>query len=217
MNIKKIIAMASALAVCASMMTACGSDSAEEEVTSADTTVSESVESEADTEIAPETEGDTESEAPAESETEAPEEDAPAEDGTVDGAISNNPLQPIADAALAVGEWPALMEVTDEMMLTDFFLLDPANANYRNLLVLQCPMSAVMTEIIIIEADDVEAAKADLTARRDKAISQDAWYPNDVEVAESSIVGSEGNYAYFILAQNSADAEPAIVDAIKAL
>lgn len=211
MNIKKTIAMISAFAMCAAMLTACSSEN-ETEDTTADTTISETA-GEETTESAAEETTEAIEEEPVESEGEATEE-TPAEEG---GEVSANPLQPIADAGMAVGEWPEMMEITDTMMLTDFFLLDPANENYRNMLVLQCPMSAVMTEVIIIEANDVEAAKADLTARRDKAIAQDAFYPNDVELAEASIVGSEGDYAYFILAGAAADAEPAIVEAIKAL
>ena len=222
MNFKKIIAMTCSLALCAAVLTACGgADESVETTTTADTTVAEEV---SETEDAGETEADDVEEVPAETEEgeaeneadteEATEEDeAPAEDG--DAAI--NALQPLADAAMAVGEWPELMEVTDEMMLTDYFLLDPANENYKNMLVLQCPMSAVMTEVIIIEAEDADAAKADLEARQKKAQDQDAFYPDDAERAGSSIVGTEGNYAYFILASSAAEAETALVEAIKAL
>lgn len=233
---KKIIAMISAVAICAAMFTACGSDEATTETTTADTTVAEVVESE--TEAETEVEGDivvseedaseteaSDAETPAETMEELPaeteesaeepvEDELPSEDS---GEVGLNPLQTVVDAALAVGEWPAMMEITDTMMLTEYFKLDPENANYRNLMVMQCPMSATMSEIIIIEADDVDAAKADLEARREKAITQDAWYPNDVELAEASIVGTEGDYAYFILAGSAAEAETAIVEAIKAL
>ncbi len=212
---KKIIAMISALAMCAAMFTACSSNDAETTETTADTTVAEVTDDTVnDTAIESETTAETMEEVPAETEEFVDESDAPVEDG---GEVVTNPLQSIVDAGLAVGEWPAMMEVTDTMMLTDYFMLDPENANYRNMIVMQCPMSATMSEIIIIEADDVEAAKADLNARRDKAISQDAWYPNDVELAEASIVGTEGDFAYFILAGAAAEAEPAIVEAIKAL
>lgn len=241
---KKIIAMISAIAMCAAIFTACGSEAdtsaTETTETSADTTVAEvtdetvndtAIEGEIVTSIedAAETEADTTSEAAEEAPVETMEEvpaeteeaaDEPAEDempSEDSGEVEMNPLQTVVDAALAVGEWPAMMEITDEMMLTEFFMLDPSNANYRNLMVMQCPMSATMSEIIIIEADDVEAAKADLEARREKAINQDAWYPNDVELAEASIVGTEGDFAYFILAGAAAEAEPAIIDAIKAL
>ena len=226
---KKIIAMISAIAMCAAMFTACSSE--------ADTSATETTETTADTTIAEVTddtavEGDiiisedaateettveTMEEVPAETEEsveEPAEDDVPSEE---DAEVGANPLQSVVDAALAVGEWPAMMEITDEMMLTEYFKIDPANANYRNFMVMQCPMSATMSEIIIIEADDVDAAKADLDARREKAITQDAWYPNDVELAEASIVGTEGNYAYFILAGSAAEAETAIVEALKAL
>ncbi|MDE5858919.1 MAG: DUF4358 domain-containing protein, partial [Oscillospiraceae bacterium] len=96
-------------------------------------------------------------------------------------------------------------------------LLDYTNSNYKNMLVLQCPMSANMTEIIIIEADDVSAAKADLEARQKKAQEQDAFYPADVERAGASVVGIEGNYAYFLMGDNTPDAERAITDYIKAM
>ncbi|MGN0674874.1 MAG: DUF4358 domain-containing protein [Oscillospiraceae bacterium] len=213
MNIKKIIAAAAALALCASVLTACGS-SADEEITTASetTTVSET-----EAETSEETESESESESETETETEAESEASDETAAEEDAEAASNPLQPIADAALAVGEWPVLMEVTDETALKEFFLLDPANENYRNMLVLQCPMSASMCEIIIIEADDVNAAKADLDARREKAINQDAWYPKDIELAEASIVGTEGDYAYFIFASEASEAEKSIVDAIKAL
>ncbi len=217
---KKIIAMISAVAMCAAMFTACSSNDAETTETTADTTVAEVTDDTVnDTAIESETTAETMEEVPAETEESADEGDVPADDAPVEdgGEVGTNPLQSIVDAGLAVGEWPAMMEVTDTMMLTDYFMLDPENANYRNMIVMQCPMSATMSEIIIIEADDVEAAKADLNARRDKAISQDAWYPNDVELAEASIVGTEGDFAYFILAGAAAEAEPAIVEAIKAL
>ncbi len=217
---KKIIAMISAVAMCAAMFTACSSNDAETTETTADTTVAEVTDDTVnDTAIESETTAETMEEVPAETEESAEESDASAEDDVPaeDGEVGANPLQAIVDAGLAVGEWPAMMEVTDTMMLTDYFMLDPENANYRNMIVMQCPMSATMSEVIIIEADDVEAAKADLNARRDKAISQDAWYPNDVELAEASIVGTEGDFAYFILAGSAAEAETAIVEAIKAL
>ncbi|MBP1549224.1 MAG: DUF4358 domain-containing protein, partial [Oscillospiraceae bacterium] len=196
---KKIIAMISAIAVCAAMFTACGKDTnVPSEETTADTTIAEvtdetvndtAVEGDiiiSEEEATEETTVETMEEVPAETEESADEpaeDELPSED---EGEVGANPLQGVVDAALAVGEWPAMMEITDEMMLTEYFMLDPANANYRNLMVMQCPMSATMSEIIIIEADDVDAAKADLDARRNKAITQDAWYPNDVELAEAS-------------------------------
>ena len=76
-------------------------------------------------------------------------------------------------------------------------------------------MSANMTEIILIQAEDVSAAKADLEARQKKAQEQDAFYPDDVERAGASIVGTEGDYAYFLMGDNASTAETEIVNYIK--
>lgn len=206
MKFRKVITAAAVLTACALILTACGKDSTE--VTTS----------------APESEAGTISENIEETTTENVSEDVPEDIPNEDNAEEQpeeiptegqSPLQPIADAALAVGEWPALWEVTDPQLISDFFLLDASNDNYQNLLILQCPMSANMTEIIIIQAEDVSAAKADLEARQKKAQEQDAFYPDDVERAGASIVGTEGDYAYFLMGDNAATAETEIVNYIK--
>lgn len=206
MNIKKFISVTAALALCAGLLTACGNGGGSAE---SDTSASSSAS------------GETSA---AESESESlSDESSDVSEGNEAGSSaeeekSENPLQPLVDAALSsADEWPSLWEVTDPQMLSDFFLLDAENENYKNMIVMQCPMSANMMEIIIIEALDTEAAKADLEARQKKAQDQDAFYPNDVELAAASIVGTEGDYAYFILASGAEAAEAALVDAIKAL
>ena len=198
MKIKNIAAVLAAL-MCIGL-TGCGDKTTDEVTTSAETS---------ETTEAPDTEAPqdgAEAEASGEYDTESAE-----------GETSENPLRHIADAGLAVGEWPALWEVDDDMILEDFFLLDASNANYRNMIVLQCPMSANMTELIIIEADDVNAAKADLEARQKKAQEKDAWYPDDIERAGASIVGTEGDYAYFIMCAAPDEVEKALTDYIKSL
>lgn len=126
-----------------------------------------------------------------------------------------NPLQPLVTAAMGdFSNWPFLMEVTDEMILKDYFLLDKSNENYEELIVMQCPMSAQMCEIIIIKAKDVEAAKTDLEARQKKAQDTDAFYPADVENAANSIVGTKGDYAYFFIGGTAADGQTNLEAAI---
>lgn len=211
MNFKKIIAAAASLAICGAMLTACGTsnNTAETETSAETTTVSETTtisETESETEASEET-------VPTESETEAETE---AE------AVSENPLKPAVDAAInAVGQenLPFLEEMNMPEFLKEFYLIDPENENFENIIVYYCPMSAVMTEIIIIEAKDgqVDAAKETLEARKKKAMEQDAFYPADVENAEASIVGTQGNYAYFLLSSAAADMETALKDALNAL
>lgn len=214
MKFRKIITAAAVLTACALILTACGKDSTEETTSAPDS------ETETTTESSAETTEETTTESAPNGVSEDVPEDIPNEDNAEEQpeeipAEGQNPLQPIADAALAVGEWPSLWEVTDPQLISDFFLLDASNENYQNLLILQCPMSAIMTEIIIIQADDVSAAKADLEARQKKAQEQDAFYPDDVERAAASVVGTEGDYAYFLVGDNTPEAETEIVNYIK--
>lgn len=205
MKFRKVITAAAVLTACALILTACGKESTEE------TTSAPESEAETTTESSAEVPEDLSADVP---------EDIPNNDNAEDEPVDiptegQNPLQPIADAALAVGEWPALWEVTDPQLISDFFLLDASNDNYQNMLILQCPMSANMTEIILIQAEAVSAAKADLEARQKKAREQDAFYPDDVERAGASVVGTEGDYAYFLMGDNTPTAETEIVNYIK--
>lgn len=214
MKFRKIITAAAVLTACALILTACGKDSTEETTSAPDS------ETETTTESSAETTEETTTESAPNGVSEDVPEDIPNEDNAEEQpeeipAEGQNPLQPIADAALAVGEWPSLWEVTDPQLISDFFLLDASNENYQNLLILQCPMSANMTEIILIQANDVSAAKADLEARQKKAQDQDAFYPDDVERAAASVVGTEGDYAYFLVGDNTPEAETEIVNYIK--
>lgn len=240
---RKITAMLAAL-VLAAAFTGCGAKN-DNNTVQEDTAITEASQAAAETEIASETEASADTESDTESETESeteadtedapedvlidddadisaddefPEDDVPEEEieGVVDAA-SDNPLYPVIETITSQTEWPFLSEITDDVILKEFFLLDPENSNYNRMIVMQCPMSATMSEIIIIDAEDVEAAKADLDARRTKAIEVDAWYPNDQELAAASIVGSTGNYAYFIIGQSAAEAETILVDAVNAL
>lgn len=212
MKTKKILAFIAALSAAALMLAGCSSNEGTTEETTVETTTAaaevETEASESETEAA-------ESETEAETEAEAETEETIIEEGEAGGAVSANPLQSLADAAMAVGEWPMLMEVTDEMILTDYYQFDLSK--YDSALVMQNPMSANMTEIIIFKSADVETAKADLEARRENAINMHAFYPDDVERAEASIVGAEGEYAYFIMGDFAADGEAALIEAIKAL
>lgn len=203
MKIRKMAAVLAAM-VCIGLA-GCSDQTTDEVTTSAENTSETTTASETESQ---DTEGQDET-----------EDNSPAEDGDAGSGeeASANPLRPIADAGLAVGEWPFMDEVKDSFILEDFFLLDASNENYRNMIVMQCPMSANMSELIIIEADDVDAAKADLEARQKKAQEQDAWYPDDVERAGASIVGTEGDYAYFILCGSPDEVEKAVTDYIKSL
>lgn len=216
---KKILAAVAALAMTGLLLTGCGNSN--DAATTTETTT-EAV-TEATEETAEETEETTGSS------DEAVDTDDATED-VIDGDTDNsndaasmpmfdeenvNPLQDLVLASMGdFSDWPTLAEVNDEFILSDYFLLDKNNANYEQLIVMQCPMSAQMCEIIIIKADDVDAAKADLEARQKKAQDTDAFYPNDIDRAANSIVGTKGDYAYFFLCENPTAAEELLTAAI---
>ena len=206
MKIKKNIVMIMAAVMAVSSLAACGSNGQTEE-----TTASETVSETASETAAPETESSEESTSETSenvSETET-EESTEGETGEDESAVS--PLMEYADAARSAGEWPEMEAVSDKYILSDYFLLDADNENYRDLLVMQCPMSANMSEFIIIEADDTQAAADDLKARREKAQNGDAFYPDDVDKANDAIVGTAGDYAYFIMCFEPEKAEEALL------
>ncbi|MCM1579654.1 MAG: DUF4358 domain-containing protein [Ruminococcus sp.] len=125
---------------------------------------------------------------------------------------TENPLMPIIDRVLADSEWPVLAQVTDETILKEYFLIDPDVPEFEELIVMQCPMSAQMSEIIIIKSADRDSKLPWETVndRQRKAVETDAWYPADKELAEASITGVCGDYVYFIIGENAAAAEESI-------
>ena len=209
---KKIAMIFTLLAVTSMTLTACGgNDNTQASDTSADTTVTTPVESTPDETEDSEaswivSEADTNVSLP-EGEAVKPDDGQPAEDDSAFGVDpdanaettvpetfenTTNSLKPIIEKITSESEWPALDMVTDPTILSEYFLLDASNENYKEMIVMQCPISAVMSEIIIIQADDVDAAAEDLKARQQKAIDQDAWYPDDIDMANNSIVGTCG-------------------------
>lgn len=100
--------------------------------------------------------------------------------------------------------------VTDEYILRTRFLIDDP-AQYDELIVMQCPASAVVSEIILIRDDDTAAAEELLERRRTKAIEKDSLYPEDRKIAESSAVGTVGQVAYFIMGEHAREGEEALL------
>ncbi|MDE6593409.1 MAG: DUF4358 domain-containing protein [Oscillospiraceae bacterium] len=219
MNKLKIFSVIMAILTVAAL-TACGneSDSIPEETSSLITAGEETPEEPADTEgdlIDDEEEIDIDELFPNGVPDNSGEAEVTGENGDTEEEAAN-PLMPIIDAVLAESEWPVMAEVTDEMILKDYFLIDPASECFEQLIVMQCPMSAQMSEIIIIKAGDGDldekTAWETLNDRQRKAIETDAWYPADKELADASIVNRCGNYVYFIIGVNAEAAEESITN-----
>ena len=142
-----------------------------------------------------------------------PSADQLATEEAVSEEITESKLFNAVEKVTAEVEWAQLDRISDPDIMNEFFKLDMNNENYNDILVMQCPMSAVIAEIILIEAKDgqVETAKADLETRKEKLINVDAFYPDSKTIAEDSIVGVYNNIAYFIAGENAAESEQILI------
>lgn len=126
-------------------------------------------------------------------------------------------LHAMVDEITSKVEWASLSEVDDKDIIQEYFTLQADNPNYKQILVMQCPMSAVIAEIILIQAEDTQSAMQDLQARKDKLINIDAFYPEHKEIAEQSIVGSYGDIVYFIADYDAQESEKVLLEYLKTL
>lgn len=145
--------------------------------------------------------------------TQPPADQLMTEEAVSSEEITESKLFNAVEKVTADVEWAQLDRISDPDIMNEFFKLDADNENYNDILVMQCPMSAVIAEIILIEAKDgqVDAAKADLEARKEKLINVDAFYPDSKTIAEDSIVGVYNNIAYFIAGENAAESEQVLL------
>lgn len=217
---KKAILISGLMAI---LLTACGTSSPEtntppvtspatesiiEETSGDSTESSESSESEDASDTSTEVETDDLSKDNSETE-ESPDVDTPA---PVEESEERIKIKNAITEVLNKTEHAVMDEVTDPTILSEFFLIDTSDEAFEEVVVYQCPMSAQMSEIIVIKSSDVDHAADILNKRRDKAIAQDAFYPADVENAEASIVGTVGSYAYFIINGVAAEDEAALTE-----
>lgn len=199
----KKISLILAAAFCASILTACGKDT---EITDNNTSGSGTAESEVTEETII-----FDGTAPP---NDAIQTDAP---GSQSDEQEGSPLQSIVGTVTSSVEWASLDEITDDETIKEFFKLDKSNPDYKDMIVMQCPMSSVVAEIIIIEAQDGKAEDAvnALKERRQKLIDVDAFYPDSKEIAEQSITGTYHNVAYFIAGENAQQSEDILLQELE--
>lgn len=125
-------------------------------------------------------------------------------------------LSELANAALSVGEWPAMAEISDADIILEDFEIDINDNKIEDIYIKKCPMSATMAEIIIIKSKNGEVNHAVdlLNARKQSLITKFAFYPSDKEIAEGALIGSLGDYAYMIAAGSAAEGKDALLAAL---
>lgn len=109
-------------------------------------------------------------------------------------------------------EFPPMVDLTDEERIADMGIDLSAAEDYA---VKQQMLSVDVTEVIIITAKDgqVSSVEAALKNRRESLINDFAFYPEQVESTEATVVGSIKNVCYLICHVNAGTAENALIDA----
>ncbi|MGN1411424.1 MAG: hypothetical protein ACI4WH_02795 [Oscillospiraceae bacterium] len=126
-------------------------------------------------------------------------------------------LNAIVDEITSKIEWASLDTVEDDALISEFFTLDTNNPNYKQLLIKQCPMSAVIAEIILVQTNDINSTMEDLEVRKQKLINTDAYYPEHKRIAEESIVGNYDDIVYFIACDSAKDSEKILIEYLDSL
>ena len=153
-----------------------------------------------------------------EEETEDEEADAPeAEDETTEdettteGAAGELSCQTLSDAVINSGiEFPAIGLVEDEAILTEVMGYDLSL--FSEYSVTMHMMSAHLIEITIVKPADgqKDAALEHLNNRMNQLKTEVAFYPEQQETADQTVVGEAGDYLYLLCCNDAAKAEEAL-------
>ncbi len=187
---KKILAV---ILTAALISTAAGCGSKDEETTTTTTTT-----------VATDVVEDTETEG-----------DVAEDETTDDAATSDLSCQELADVVINSGvEFPAIGLVEDEAILKDVMGYDLSLfAEYS---VTMHMMSAHLIELTIVKPVEgqEEAALEHLTNRMNQLKTEVAFYPEQQETADQTVVGTAGGFVYLLCCNDAAKAEEALVAAI---
>ena len=144
------------------------------------------------------------------------EEGADNENGAAeDGATSNLTCQELSDVVINSGvEFPAIGLVEDEAILKDVMGYDLSL--FSEYSVTMHMMSAHLIELTIVKpAEGKEAeALAHLENRMNQLKTEVAFYPEQQETADQTVVGTAGGFVYLLCCNDAAKAEEALVAAI---
>ena len=131
------------------------------------------------------------------------------------GDTTDKTAQELLDTVLNSIEFPQIVDVTDEDRIEDMGV-DLSIAEDHA--IVQQMLSVDVVEVIILKVKDGEINKAveDLKARRESLINDFAFYPEQVESANATVVGSEQDIAYLICHVDAAQAEEKLIEEINA-
>ena len=121
----------------------------------------------------------------------------------------------LVDTVLNSVDFPQTVEINDESRFEEMGLDLSLTEDYA---AVQQMLSVDVVEVIILKAKDGETEKLveQLRARKDSLINDFAFYPEQVESANATEVGSEGNIAYLICHADAQTAAEKLIEEIKA-
>lgn len=141
--------------------------------------------------------------------TESTTESAKDESENTDASDVN--LEELAQIITQSGEWPS-MYAPEDTEFEDYFGTSKTDERFGEIYGTFCPMSAILTEVILIKpvGGREQDAQDFLDERKALLIEKYAYYPSDKELAENAKVGSANGIYYLICAQSAESAEAAL-------
>lgn len=129
-------------------------------------------------------------------------------------SASEQTTKELSDVVLNSVEFPATISLEDVSVLTDTIGLNLDDIEEYT--VTQQMLSVDVVEIIIAKVKDgkMNAVLETLEDRKEALKTTYAFYPQQVESAEATVVGNKGQFAYLICHKDAATAEKALTEAI---
>lgn len=139
------------------------------------------------------------------------------DEGTADTETSDLSCQALSDVVINSGvELPAIGLVEDEAILTDVLGYDLSL--FSEYSITMHMMSAHLIELTIVKPADgqKDAALEHLNNRMNQLKTEVAFYPEQQETADQTVVGEAGDYLYLLCCKDAAKAADALKAAVGA-
>lgn len=154
-----------------------------------------------------------------EEETDAPEaeDETTEDDAATEGTTGDLSCQALSDVVINSGvELPAIGLVEDEAILTDVLGYDLSL--FSEYSITMHMMSAHLIELTIVKPVDgqKDAALEHLNNRMNQLKTEVAFYPEQQETADQTVVGEAGDYLYLLCCKDAAKAADALKAAVGA-
>lgn len=129
-------------------------------------------------------------------------------------ASTDKTTEEAAKIVLDSGDFPLTIQIDDKEMLEGTIGLNLNDIDEYT--VYQQMMSVDLAEVILVKAKSGKenAVKGSLDARKQALIDTFAFYPDQIEAAEATVVGTKDGIVYLICCKNAAEAETELLKEI---